>query len=415
MSDARPPAAPDERDAWLHQALRHAPDAAAVPPNALREAILAEARSAVQAQRRSAARPSLVDHAAAFWSWLARPPVAAGFASVMAATLVGLMWWDRPMDETVPPPPPSSRIVAPKATPLPPAASIGPDAPLSPRAAPVPKTAPAAAATTEQRKDQLPLNARQAAPSPSPFPGNGPSENAAAARDRATAPILAKKAGSETMAAAPEPQRSAATEPPAPVLAETARRSDGANDAKSAGALAALAKPASPPRQRAATAPRDAADALDAGAAAAPQAFAAAPAPVREAAKSEPRATAVPAAQPMATLLGSIARGAERWSRSAPSGEAAVIDATTQAWLASVDAATAGRWQVIMESTTRLEGALATETNALPLSRDGRIAAIVRVEDGGVFFQLQPGPAWFAPLAPDAVARLRATLPPLAR
>jgi hypothetical protein len=68
-----------------------------------------------------------------------------------------------------------------------------------------------------------------------------------------------------------------------------------------------------------------------------------------------------------------------------------------------------------MESTTRLEGALATETNALPLSRDGRIAAIVRVEDGGVFFQLQPGPAWFAPLAPDAVARLRATLPPLAR
>jgi hypothetical protein len=37
-----------------------------------------------------------------WWSWLARPPIAAGFATVMAATVVGLMWWDRPLDEAVP-------------------------------------------------------------------------------------------------------------------------------------------------------------------------------------------------------------------------------------------------------------------------------------------------------------------------
>jgi hypothetical protein len=44
-----------------------------------------------------------------FWSWLARPQVAAGFASVMAATLVGMLWWDRPMDETQPLPPAATR------------------------------------------------------------------------------------------------------------------------------------------------------------------------------------------------------------------------------------------------------------------------------------------------------------------
>ena len=60
------------------------------------------------------AEPSLLDRALDFWSWLARPPVAAGFASVMAATLVGMLWWDRPMDETRLPPPSSPAATAPK-------------------------------------------------------------------------------------------------------------------------------------------------------------------------------------------------------------------------------------------------------------------------------------------------------------
>jgi hypothetical protein len=46
----------------------------------------------------------------------------------------------------------------------------------------------------------------------------------------------------------------------------------------------------------------------------------------------------------------------------------------------------------------------------LRLSRDGRDAAIVHIEDAGILFEMPPGPAWFAPLPPDAVARLRATL-----
>nr|HET7859793.1 hypothetical protein [Caldimonas sp.] len=93
-----------ERDAWLREALRHAPDADAAPPRDLSETILAQARAAarVGAPARNVRRPNPV---LALWDWLARPPVAAGFASVMAATLVGLMWWDRPIDETLPPPP----------------------------------------------------------------------------------------------------------------------------------------------------------------------------------------------------------------------------------------------------------------------------------------------------------------------
>jgi len=92
-----------ERDAWLREALRHAPDSGALPPNGVSEAILAEARAAARsaAPRRAAARGAPANSFAAFWTWLAQPPVAAGFASVMAATLVGLMWWDQPMDETI--------------------------------------------------------------------------------------------------------------------------------------------------------------------------------------------------------------------------------------------------------------------------------------------------------------------------
>ncbi|MBV9890523.1 MAG: hypothetical protein JO090_06530, partial [Rhizobacter sp.] len=99
------PMADGERDAWLREALRHAPDAHAAPPSDVSAAILAQAHAAsrVGAAASSATRPR---HALlALWDWLARPPVAAGFASVMAATLVGLMWWDRPLDETLPPRP----------------------------------------------------------------------------------------------------------------------------------------------------------------------------------------------------------------------------------------------------------------------------------------------------------------------
>ena len=104
MSDA-------ERDAYLEVALRHAPDAGIDAPASLSAAILREARGAAAraAPRRPgsglASDPSGAAGVAAallrFWTWLARPPVAGAFASVMVATLAGVMWWGEPIEHTL--------------------------------------------------------------------------------------------------------------------------------------------------------------------------------------------------------------------------------------------------------------------------------------------------------------------------
>jgi hypothetical protein len=146
-----------ERDAWLREALRHAPDSDALPPSGVSEAILLKARAAARAGATSPRRATTgiappANPLAAFWAWLARPPVAAGFASVMAATLVGLMWWDRPMDETMPRPPALASDRTDKAPPL---AATAP----ATAAAPPPTTAPAPAAAPQA----LPADATKAA------------------------------------------------------------------------------------------------------------------------------------------------------------------------------------------------------------------------------------------------------------
>ena len=109
-----------ERDAWLREALRHAPDSDALPPSGVSEAILLKARAAARATppptRRAGSGDAHANPLTALWNWLARPPVAAGFASVMAVTLVGLMWWDRPMDEGMPRPPALASERAPAST-----------------------------------------------------------------------------------------------------------------------------------------------------------------------------------------------------------------------------------------------------------------------------------------------------------
>ncbi|MEO8527275.1 MAG: hypothetical protein ABI460_21265, partial [Caldimonas sp.] len=87
-----------------------------------------------------------------------------------------------------------------------------------------------------------------------------------------------------------------------------------------------------------------------------------------------------------------------------------------RAWLAGVDVA-ATQWQPLVDRLSRPDSALDStpEANTLLLYRDGRPGAIVRIEDGGVVFEPRPGPAWFAPLAPEVVARLRASLPAATR
>jgi len=124
-----------ERDAWLREALRHAPDSDALPPSGVSEAILlkarAAARAAAPAARRAGSRDAHANPLTALWDWLARPPVAAGFASVMAATLVGLMWWDRPMDEGMPRSPAMTSDRAPAAAAPAPPSTTAETAPLA--------------------------------------------------------------------------------------------------------------------------------------------------------------------------------------------------------------------------------------------------------------------------------------------
>ncbi|MGZ5132864.1 MAG: hypothetical protein ACXWJ1_16265, partial [Caldimonas sp.] len=120
--------------------------------------------------------------------------------------------------------------------------------------------------------------------------------------------------------------------------------------------------------------------------------------------------------RPLAQLLSSLAGEPARWTRSAPGGATVAVDAALQAWLAAVDTAATG-WQAAGDRAARPEDRAAPTTarSTIVLDRDGRTGAVLRIEDGGVAFETPAGTTWFAPLAPDAVARLRATLPPPAR
>lgn len=161
-----------ERDAWLSEALRHAPDADVSAPAALRLSILREARSAAAAPLalplattpappRASWWQRITAGGAMLWSALARPPVAAGFASAMVATLVGLLWWDRPMDEALPRPP--LRSEAPRVREASPAESV------TTMRAPLPAPAVDSAtanepSTKERRRDTPDTLARKSAP-----------------------------------------------------------------------------------------------------------------------------------------------------------------------------------------------------------------------------------------------------------
>jgi hypothetical protein len=246
------------RDAWLSQALRHAPDSNAAPPTALSEAILAEARAAAARPMPSLPQRAHVDARtlgavlSSWWTALARPPVAAAFASLMVATLVGVMWWDRPMDETLPRPasPAADQIAAsPRAATAPAATGQASTPAAATTSAPAPTTAAAPAAAPAEPQ----ANARPSAPVVAQGRLQGAATNdrvapAAAAR-KSEAPAAfppkekerdvprarldeAKKDGAPSSFAAPS-----ATAPPPARQAE---------NAKAAGALA-TAPPATPP------------------------------------------------------------------------------------------------------------------------------------------------------------------------
>ncbi len=433
-----------EHDAWLREALRHAPDSGAAPPSVISAAILAEARAAAarptmpSGVRRTAAsaNPLLV-----FWAWLARPAVAAGFAGVMAATLVGLMWWDRPIDETLPrarAPERSAATRAPAAT-----AQTGPTAPATPatpaaRAAttttakPAPRDTAAAAtasapefaqarreakvadaADASRAKDapaKKPMEARESA-TPAAFPsGAGERERADLTPARAPVEDAKKEAATPTPATTPAPfaaQQAAPQAAPAAVPAPAAPSgrlsADEARNAVSGrGDVAAVAKSVAP-RSAVGEARPSEVDAL---------------APSGAAAQSEPparfrREGAAMTASPLAPLLTALSGESSRASRQAAGGAAIAVEPAWRDWLIDLDAASAGRWR---RAADVREQATADADDRLPatlrLAIDGRPAAIVRIDGTTAHLEtLGAAPArWQATLAPGDAERLRATL-----
>ena len=141
-----------EHDAWLREALRHAPDAQIEPPASLSEAILREARAKVRDAPARTTRPT------SWWRWLTRPQVAVGFASLMVAVLVGLMWREGPPEEPAPMALPSAPVpAAPVATP-PPAPEVRAEA----------KTAPALKPKAAAPRQRVAPEAAPPAPTPAP-------------------------------------------------------------------------------------------------------------------------------------------------------------------------------------------------------------------------------------------------------
>ncbi|MEO8059006.1 MAG: hypothetical protein ABI671_11825 [Burkholderiales bacterium] len=388
----------EERDAWLAQALRHAPDADADAPPALSNAILREARSA--AMPRSAARETPrpdsigpLQWLALAWDWLARPPVAAGFASVMVATLVGVMWWDRPLDESLPRDP-----------------EVIPQTPQARTETPQPAVAGPAPPTPEARP----------APRESNPPGSGTATGAVAARAR----VAEMKAAERKSAGKNEAEKSARAS--RPTEEPTRRRS--APDAAPAVAAAApppVAFPAAP--QAAATANEVVSPLERQREPMAPSAktLAEPPAPAAADRAASPRndlralqGPAGPAAlakarvadagdTPLTTLRARIAQQPERWRWQRGPGSPQAMNAGVQGWLAEVDARAARHWQ------SGAGGTAPEAVNLLRLFRDGVLQATLGLAGSAVWLEASGTSAAAASLAPlpeDAAHSLRKAL-----
>ena len=152
-----------ERDRYLQEALRHAPDADAAAPPTLSAAILREAHAAVASPIPRGTR-GVRGWLAAAWAAMASPRLAGALASLMVLTLAGVMWWGRPIDPALPVREPPVAAVPPAVT-LTPAATApaAKDAPLEVRAEKVEKAERAERAERAESKRSEPP-ARQRAP-----------------------------------------------------------------------------------------------------------------------------------------------------------------------------------------------------------------------------------------------------------
>jgi len=347
-----------DRDAHLRQALRHAPDADAAPPAALRELILREAQAKAREGRAvpTAPAPHLLHR---LWAWIGTPRFAGALAGVMVIGFAGLLWRDRPPEEMASP---SVRMQP---------------APAAPTQAPavVPEAAspPSTQAADAESKAAMP-------PSPvTPAPAAKPKRNATPA-PRAEPP--------PPPAPAPSPQPPVATgaAAPSPPPAFSESRPQPADPAREAAADAAAE------RRRDLNLSRS-------------QKLAAAPAPAAPAARL---AEAAPAS--LADLRRRIHGEATRWTWQRPGLASRPYDNAVGDWLGRAEQASRGRWQP--------DGAPAggdTGAPAIVLLRNGQPAQRLHLaEDALVWEQLDRGERLRAPLDAATLAALRLALDALA-
>jgi hypothetical protein len=310
-----------EHDAWLQEALRHAPDAEQGPPPRLRAQIL-DAADKAAAPRAAWANP------AGWFAALAGHPVwAGGFAALFVATIVVALWspWSGMPETTI-----AEAPAAAPATTAPEPADVE-----SERTAPGPEKAEAKMA--EARRDAV--SERQE---------RGRSDLAKARTEVAAAPPLAPPPALPSVANKSTSQRAASAEAPSAQVAAEAAGADAARPGRSG--LSA-----------------DSALGRATGAAAAPAAPAAAP-PMR-----------AEDAAPLTAPRRGLRTEPDQWTWQRGGNEPAEPNDAVRDWLERLDAATEGRWQVIRTDPpgTRVLG-------TLTLLRDGRIHTILRLESDGV-------------------------------
>ena len=386
MNPLNPEGRPDTRaddahDAWLDHALRHAPDAGADAPAALSDAILRSARSAVARpvdavaapaapaaataataalaapgalRRRSRSHPWLSAGAWA-WAWIARPPVAAGFGSVMVATLVGVLWWGRPLDEALPgepvaapaPAPASASASGRQATVNPAPATAVISAPVTrPTATPAPATPLPPTSSTKQADKavpRVPQAARAARLEATPQ----------AADNEAAAPSTLQVPAPAASPALPASETTPAAAPP--LLDQRKRASGAPTDAALARAITAAESARSGPLQ------------ANAG----PNAATSALAMVRPADAGR---------APLGGLLTAVLREPDRWRWQRDTGgvETQAMTPNLQRWLAEAERATASQWR------PGSAGVAPVGPPSLRLLRDGVLQATLSFGHGGL-------------------------------
>jgi hypothetical protein len=403
--------APDaERDAWLHAALRHAPDAELGAPEALSAAILREA----QAKARPAVAappPAPPSFGTRLWIWLAQPAVGAGLASVMVGTVIGLMWWERPLQEAAPRETAmvAQAPVAPAPAPAPAPAAVPPPAAGDLAGSATPAETPAVRndalarkeaadgsaqpriAAEESRRQRAVAPAAKVAPEPAPAAERDEIQRESAVAAKAIAP-----ADATTRAA-----RSAEAMAPAPLAVAPAAPAPAPTPAPAAAPMAQAPAPTGIAPAPTTTAPSTTAGAV---------AKFARPSPTTQTLAAD-AAAPVDAQRAFVALRVALSTQPQHWTWQRGTQPPTPIDDSVTAWLAALDSAAAARW-------TRAPAGVAAPS--LKLLRDGRVEHLLQLDARGLHWQhdLADTPtdaSWQAPLDAAQLHELRAALERLGR